>query len=50
MKKNKKGLKICGIIIGVIIIAVCINMLANTIYNNNKIDYVSSFEPVKFEK
>lgn len=46
---NKKGLKIFGIIIGVIIIAVCINMLANTIYNNRRIDYVSSFEPVKFE-
>lgn len=46
---NKKGLKICGIIIGVIIIAVCINMLANTIYNNRRIDYVSSFEPVNFE-
>ena len=49
MKKSKKGLRVFAIILGIIVVAVFINMIANTIYNKNCIKYVTTFEPVKFE-
>lgn len=49
MKKSKKGLRVFAIILGIIIVAICINMIANTIYNKNCIKYVTAFEPIKIE-
>lgn len=49
MKKSKKGLRVFAIILGIIVVAVCINMIANTIYNKNCIKYVKAFEPIKNE-
>lgn len=46
---RKKALKITGIILGVIVLLVCINMLANTIVNNNNIEFAKSFDAVKNE-
>lgn len=46
---KKKGLKIFSIVLCVIVVAVCINMLANTICNKNKLEYVSAIEPVQIE-
>ena len=46
---KKKALKITGIILGVIVVLVCINMLANTIVNNNNIEFAKSFDAVKNE-
>lgn len=46
---KKKALKITGIILGVIVVLVCINMLANVVVNNNNIEFAKSFDAVKNE-
>lgn len=46
---RKKALKTTGIILGVIVLLVCINMLANTIVNNNNLEFAKSFDAVKNE-
>ncbi len=47
--KKKNALKITGIILGVIVVLVCVNMIANTIVNNKNIDFAKSFESVENE-
>ena len=46
---KNKALKISVIFLCVIVIIVCINMLANTIVNNNNLDFAKSFHSVKNE-
>lgn len=46
---RKKALKTTGIILGIIVLLVCINMLANTIVNNNNLEFAKSFDAVKNE-
>ncbi len=50
MKKNgKKALKVIGIILGVILVLVAINMTANTIANNKNMELAASFKAVENE-
>lgn len=42
-------LKTIAIILGVIVIVVCINMLANTTVNNSNLEFAKSFDSVKNE-
>ncbi len=49
MSKKAKRLRNLGIALVVIAILVCINMLTNTIVNNNNLEFAKSFDSVKNE-
>lgn len=45
--RRKKALKITGIVLGVIVVLMCINMVMNVIANKANFDFASSFTPVE---
>ncbi len=47
--RRKKALKITGIVLGIIVVLVCVNMIMNTITNKANTDFALSFAPVENE-